>query len=62
MTEGLIVDEQGVSNQGGGCVNQIFTLKQNGEKAREKKRRVYTGFIDLEKDYDRVNSDHYDRC
>ena len=30
-------------------------LKQIGEKAREKKRRVYVGFIDLEKVYDRVN-------
>ena len=37
------------------CVDQIFTLKQIGEKAREKKRRVYVGFIDLEKAYDRVN-------
>ena len=29
--------------------NQTFTLKQIGEKAREKKRRVYVGFIDLER-------------
>ena len=36
-------------------VNQIFTLKVIGEKAREKKRRVYVCFIDLEKAYDRVN-------
>ena len=39
----------------GGCVDQIFTLKQIGEKAREKKCSVYVGFIDLEKAYDRVN-------
>ena len=26
-----------------------------GEKAREKKRGMYVGFIDLEKAYDRVN-------
>ena len=32
----------------------IFTLKQIGEKAREKKRRVYVSFIDLEKAYDMV--------
>ena len=37
------------------CVNQIFTIKQIGEKAQEKKRRVYICFIDLEKAYDRVN-------
>ena len=50
MTGGLIDDDQG-----GICVDQIFRLKQIGEKAREKKRRVYVGFIDLEKAYDRVN-------
>ena len=31
-----------------------MTLKQIGEKAREKKK-VYVGFIDLEEAYDRVN-------
>ena len=30
-------------------------MKQIGEKASEKKRRLYVGFIDLEKAYDRVN-------
>ena len=34
-------------------MNQIFTLKQIGEKARKKKCRVYVGFMDLEKAYDR---------
>ena len=34
-----------------GCVDQIFTLKQIGEKAREKKQ--YVVFIDLEKAYDK---------
>ena len=33
---------------GRGCVDQIFTLKQIGEKAWEKKCRVYVSFIDLE--------------
>ena len=37
VTEGLIDDEQGELRTGRGCVNQIFTLKQIGEKAREKK-------------------------
>ena len=40
---------------GRGCVDQIFTLKQIGEKAKENKCRVYVGFMDLEKAYDRVN-------
>ena len=37
------------------CVDQIFTLKQIGEKAREIKCRAYLCFIDLENAYDRVN-------
>ena len=41
------------------CVDQIFTLKQVGEKAREKKRRVYVDFIDLEKAYDRINREAF---
>ena len=36
-------------------MDQIFTLKQIGEKAEEKKCRLYVGFIDLEKMYNRVN-------
>ena len=55
MTEGLIKDKQGGVRLGRGCVDQIFTLKQIGEKAWEKKRKV--GFMDLEKAYDRVNSE-----
>ena len=55
MTGGLIDDEQGGFRAGRGCVAQIFTLKQIGEKAREKKRSLYVGFIDLEKAHDRVN-------
>ena len=35
---GLIDDEQGGFRVGRGCVDQIFTPKQIGEKAREKKR------------------------
>ena len=54
MTWGLIVDEQGGFRAWKGCVDQIFTLKQIGEKVREKKRREYVGFIDLEKAYYRV--------
>ena len=55
VTGGLIDDEQRGFRAGRGCVDQIFTLMQIGEKAREKKRRGYVGFIDLEKAYDRVN-------
>ena len=40
VTEGLINDVQGGFRAGSGCVEQIFTLKQIGEKARKKKCRV----------------------
>ena len=35
VTKGLIDDDQGGFRAGSGCVDQIFTLKQIGEKARE---------------------------
>ena len=47
---------------GMGYVDQIFTLKQIGEKAQEKKCRLYLGFMDLEKPYDKVQGKHYGRC
>ena len=37
VTGGLIDDEQAGFMAGRGCVDQIFTLKQIGEKAKEKK-------------------------
>ena len=55
MTYGIIDDELGGFTSGRGCVDQIYILKQIGEKARERKYRVYVGFMDLEKAYDRVN-------
>ena len=36
------------------CRSDLYT-KQTGEKARDKKRRVYVSFIDLEKACDRIN-------
>ena len=38
-----------------GCVDQIFTLQEIGDKAQEKKRRVYVGFMDLEKVYNKAH-------
>ena len=55
VTEDLIDDEQGGFRLGRERVDQIFILKQIGEKAWEKKHIVYVGFMDLEKAYDRVN-------
>ena len=55
ITESLMDDEQGGFRKGRGCVDQIFALKQVCEKVREKGGKVYLGFMDLEKAYDRVN-------
>ena len=35
---GLTNDERGGFRAGRGCVDQMFTMKQIGEKSREKKR------------------------
>ena len=40
MTGSLIDDEQGGFREGRGCVDQIFILKQIGEKAQKKKCSV----------------------
>ena len=40
VTGGLIGDEQRGFRARRGCVGQIFTLKQMGEKPREKKRSI----------------------
>ena len=55
MTEGLIGEEQGTFRSGRGCVDKIFTLKQMIEKMREKKNKLYLGFMDLQQAYDRIN-------
>ena len=55
MAEGLIDDVQGGFREGRRYVDQIFTLKQIGEKAWEKICKEYVGFMDLEKAHDRVN-------
>ena len=41
MTKALIDDEQGGFRAGKRCVDQIFTPKQIGEKALERKCSVY---------------------
>ena len=41
VNEGLIDDEQRGFRAGRGCVDQIFTLKEICEKARQKKLSVY---------------------
>ena len=46
VTLGLINDEEGGFRAGKRCVDQMFTLKQIGEKAREKKSSV-CGFYEF---------------
>ena len=48
VTGDLVDDAQGVFRAGRGYVDQIFTLKQIGEKTREKNSRMYVDFIHLE--------------
>ena len=45
VTEGLIDDDQGGFRAGRGCVDQIFTVEQIGEKAREKTKSIYEFYI-----------------
>ena len=45
VTEGLIDDDQGGFRAGKGCVDQIFTVEQIGEKAREKTKSIYEFYI-----------------
>ena len=42
-------DVQGGFRLGRRCAVKIFTQQHIGEKAREKKCRVYMSFVDLEK-------------
>ena len=51
MIESLIDGERGGFRVGREYADQIFTLKQIGEK----KGRLYVGFMELEKAYDMVN-------
>ena len=54
VTEGLIDDEQSDFKSRTGYIDQIFWLRQIGEKAYDEKWKVYVGFMDLEKVNDRA--------
>ena len=55
MTDEQIGEEQGGFRKGRGCMDQVFALKMLIEKKLEKQKKLYVGFMDLEKAYDRVN-------
>ena len=56
-SEEQVGEEQSGFRKGRSCADQIFVLRQVCEKMREKKKRVYVAFMDLEKAYDRVDRD-----
>ena len=55
ITEGIVLEEQGAFRKGRSCVDQLFTVRQLGEKIIEKNKRMLMVCVDLEKAYDRVD-------
>ena len=55
ITEGKVLEEQGAFRRGRSCVDQLFTVRQLGEKIIEKNKRMLMVCMDLEKAYDRVD-------
>ncbi len=56
-TEGMICDKQGGFRRGRGCVDQIFTVRLVCEKYLAKGKDVFWALMDLEKAYDRIDSE-----
>ena len=50
-----MLEEQGAFRKGRSCVDQLFTVRQLGEKIIEKNKRMLIVYGDLEKAYDRVD-------
>ncbi len=55
VTEKKVSDEQRGFRKGKSCVYQIFAIKMLVEEYLGKNRKLYAAFMDLEKEYDRVN-------
>ena len=53
----MIGEEQCAFRSGRGCPDQIFTLKQMSEKMKEKNKKLFLGFMDLQQAYDIINRD-----
>ena len=51
----MLRTEQCGFRKGRGCVDQIFTLGIQAEKAREYNTSLYLAFVDLRKAYDSVS-------
>ena len=55
ITEAMVVEEQGAFRNKRSCVDQMFTVRQLGEKIIEKNKRMVKVCVDLEKAYNRVD-------
>ena len=55
ITEGKVLEEQRAFRKGRSCVDQLFTVRQLGEKIIEKNKRILMVCVDLEKAYVRVD-------
>ena len=55
ITEGKVLEEQGAFRKKRSCVDQMFTVRQLGDKIIEKNKRMVMVCVDLEKAYDRVD-------
>ena len=49
ITEEKVLEEQGAFRKGRSCVDQLFTVRQLGEKIIEKNKRMLMVCMDLEK-------------
>ena len=57
LTEGLIGKEQCGFRSGKGCADQVFVMTQMSGKFVNKNKSLYVVFMDLEKVYDRVDTE-----
>ena len=54
ITEANVLEEQGAFRKKRSCVDQMFTVRQLGEKIIEKYKRMVMVCVDLEKAYGRI--------
>ena len=55
ITEDKLLEEQGAFKRNRSCIDQMFTLRQLGEKVMEKNIKMVMVCVDLEKAYDKVD-------
>ena len=55
ILEAILLEEHNGFRTGRSCIDKVFTIKQTIEKRREFNLETHLAFLDLEKDFDRVN-------